>query len=135
MNPKLSARSTTPVDHHIGARIRARRLDLGMSQETLAALVGVTFQQIQKYERGVNRVASSKLLEIARAMECHITNFLPESQKNAVGCTIDALAFQELCKAFASLSVEGQQILLDTARSFAAQQRLRRIKKGERQQG
>jgi transcriptional regulator with XRE-family HTH domain len=58
-----------PVDRHVGTRIRLRRKEVGMSQEQLARRIGVSFQQVQKYERGANRVSASKLFEIAVALE------------------------------------------------------------------
>ncbi len=61
-----------PVDRHVGARIRLRRKELGRTQEKLAEAVGVTFQQVQKYERGSNRVSASKLWEIARELRTPI---------------------------------------------------------------
>jgi transcriptional regulator with XRE-family HTH domain len=63
------------VDAHIGRRVRARRLEVGMSQEQLADLLGVTFQQIQKYEKGVNRVAASRLYDMTNALDVEITYF------------------------------------------------------------
>ncbi|HMO43605.1 MAG TPA: helix-turn-helix transcriptional regulator, partial [Phenylobacterium sp.] len=60
-------RAPNPVDRHVGLRIRLRRKELGVSQEKLAEAIGLTFQQVQKYERGANRVSASKLWEIARA--------------------------------------------------------------------
>jgi transcriptional regulator with XRE-family HTH domain len=68
-------RQSTSVDAHIGARIRARRKVLGVSQERLAWNVGLTFQQIQKYERGANRVSASNLYGIARVLEVPIEYF------------------------------------------------------------
>lgn len=59
-------RSPNPVDLHVGARVRMRRKLLGVSQEKLADALGLTFQQVQKYERGANRISASKLFEIAR---------------------------------------------------------------------
>ena len=57
-----------PVDVHVGLRIRLRRKELGVSQEKLADAIGLTFQQVQKYERAANRVSASKLYEVARAL-------------------------------------------------------------------
>ncbi|MFN8701933.1 MAG: helix-turn-helix domain-containing protein [Rhodospirillales bacterium] len=59
------ARRTTPVDHHVGARTREARLHLDMSQTDLAHACGITFQQIQKYENGANRVSASRLWQFA----------------------------------------------------------------------
>jgi transcriptional regulator with XRE-family HTH domain len=58
-----------PIDVAVGARIRARRLELGMSQTKLANALGLTFQQVQKYERGDNRVSASTLVRSARALD------------------------------------------------------------------
>jgi ribosome-binding protein aMBF1 (putative translation factor) len=57
-----------PIDVHVGARIRLRRTLLGISQTTLAEALGLTFQQVQKYERGGNRVSSSRLVDMANAL-------------------------------------------------------------------
>jgi transcriptional regulator with XRE-family HTH domain len=67
-----------PVDVHVGKRLRLRRTLLGMSQEQLAAAVGVTFQQIQKYERGSNRVSASRLYDIARVLGVEISFFFED---------------------------------------------------------
>jgi DNA-binding XRE family transcriptional regulator len=63
------------MDAHVGARLRLRRTTLGMSQERLADAVGLTFQQIQKYERGVNRVGASRLWDLARVLDVPIGYF------------------------------------------------------------
>jgi transcriptional regulator with XRE-family HTH domain len=71
----------SPIDVHVGARIRMRRTLLGMSQERLGDSLGLTFQQVQKYERGVNRVSASRLFDLARVLEVPIGFFyddLPE---------------------------------------------------------
>src|SRR4051812_44836572 len=60
------ARRTHPVDVEVGRRVRIRRQQLGMSQTGLAEQLGLTFQQVEKYEKGVNRVSCSKLIEIAK---------------------------------------------------------------------
>src|SRR5271170_1296158 len=66
-----------PVDIEVGARIRQRRLLLGMNQETLASRLGLTFQQVQKYESGANRVSASRLLAIAEILGVPIEDFFP----------------------------------------------------------
>ncbi len=63
------------VDLYVGGRVRMRRRAMGVSQETLAADLGLTFQQVQKYERGANRVSASKLYEIARSLQTPIAFF------------------------------------------------------------
>jgi len=69
------ARSPHHVDQHVGALIRVRRRALGISQTELAVALGVTFQQVQKYERGANRVSASKLYEIAQKLDTPLTAF------------------------------------------------------------
>ncbi len=87
--PEDSDRSPNRVDLHVGMRIRLRRRTIGLSQERLAEALGLTFQQVQKYERGVNRVSASKLYEIARILRAPITSFFeglaePETLDRAV---------------------------------------------------
>jgi transcriptional regulator with XRE-family HTH domain len=64
----LELRRPNPIDIHVGSRVRLRRMTLGMSQEKLGEHLGITFQQIQKYEKGTNRVSASRLLEAARVL-------------------------------------------------------------------
>jgi transcriptional regulator with XRE-family HTH domain len=71
---KKSPRSATPIDEYIGARMRERRRALGMTQESLGELLGVTFQQIQKYEKGRNRVSAARLFEICEALEVSLAS-------------------------------------------------------------
>ena len=68
-------KSPNPVDLHVGGRVRMRRKVLGVSQERLAEALGLTFQQVQKYERGANRVSASKLYEIARFLSAPVAYF------------------------------------------------------------
>ena len=73
------AKDPNPIDKHVGGRVRIRRLMLRMSQETLADAVGVTFQQVQKYEKGTNRMGSSRLQQIANFLQVPITFFFEGS--------------------------------------------------------
>lgn len=68
-------RSANSVDGHVGSRVRLRRLELGLSQEKLADQLGITFQQVQKYERGTNRIGASRLHQIAIVLQASITYF------------------------------------------------------------
>jgi transcriptional regulator with XRE-family HTH domain len=68
-------RSSAVVDDHIGGRIRERRIMLGLTQQQLAEMIGVSYQQAHKYERGINRVSAGRLFEIARALSAPITYF------------------------------------------------------------
>ena len=69
-----------PVDVHVGSRLRLRRTLLGMSQQRLAAAIGLTFQQVQKYERGANRISAGRLLEMADALEVPVSFFFDQLQ-------------------------------------------------------
>ena len=71
-----------PVDIHVGKRLRLKRTMLGLSQEAIGNAIGVSFQQIQKYERGINRMGSSRLYEFGRLMHVPISYFF-ESFENA----------------------------------------------------
>lgn len=79
---------SNPVDVHVGGRVRLRRTLLGMSQEKLGDSVGLTFQQIQKYERGANRIGASRLYEFSRILDVPVSYFfedLPEELKTHQG--------------------------------------------------
>lgn len=73
-----------PVDAHVGTRIRQRRTLLGMSQEKLGGAVGLTFQQIQKYERGANRIGSSRLYEFSKILDVPVSHFFEEMPANVL---------------------------------------------------
>ncbi len=78
----------SPIDVHVGARIRLRRTLLGMSQERLGEALGLTFQQVQKYERGVNRVGASRLFDLSRVLDVPISFFfddMPDSLTASFG--------------------------------------------------
>jgi transcriptional regulator with XRE-family HTH domain len=68
-------RAANAIDRKLGQRVRSRRLEIGMSQERLADKLGVTFQQVQKYEKGVNRIAASRLYDIASALDQPVARF------------------------------------------------------------
>jgi transcriptional regulator with XRE-family HTH domain len=71
-------RSTNAVDRKLGQRVRSRRLELGLSQEQLAEVIGVTFQQVQKYEKGLNRIAASRLFALSKALDLSIAGFFED---------------------------------------------------------
>lgn len=70
-----------PVDVHVGKRLRSRRTILGMSQEEIGDAVGITFQQVQKYERGLNRIGSSRLYEFACLLGVSVSYFFEDFQE------------------------------------------------------
>jgi transcriptional regulator with XRE-family HTH domain len=75
--PEREGRAS-PIDAHVGSRIRLRRTLLGMSQERLGEALGLTFQQVQKYERGVNRVGASRLFDLSRVLDVPISFFFDD---------------------------------------------------------
>ena len=72
---KRSARSANPIDAHVGSRVRVRRQVMGLSQEKLGDALGVTFQQVQKYERGTNRVGASRLYDLSKVLAVPVSYF------------------------------------------------------------
>ena len=81
-------RSTAAIDDHVGGRIRERRIMLGLTQQQLAEMIGVTYQQAHKYERGINRVSAGRLFEIAR----NVAEIRNEKHQDAVSQLTRALA-------------------------------------------
>lgn len=77
MTTTTRAKRARPEDVEIGARIRRYRTLRGITQEQLAETIGVTFQQVQKYEKGMNRVSGSRMIDIARALRATVAELLP----------------------------------------------------------
>lgn len=120
-----------PVDRYVGARMRARRKEIGMSQSELGSACDITFQQIQKYEKGVNRVGSSRLAELATALKVDVAYFfdgMPGSKKHVSNNgtslfeqlvrTSDGIA---LAQAFVGITNKGvRHQIVELTRSIAA---------------
>ena len=89
-----------PVDVHVGARVKLRRMVLGMSQEALGNALGLTFQQVQKYEKGANRIGAGRLLQLSQLLEVPVQFFYDDYEKmiGAPGFAEDGVedAFMEL---------------------------------------
>jgi transcriptional regulator with XRE-family HTH domain len=81
------AKHSSPIDVHVGARMRLRRTLMGMSQERLGNALGLTFQQVQKYERGVNRVSASRLYDLAHVLDVPISFFFDDMPEAVYGGT------------------------------------------------
>ena len=108
-------RGASAVDVHVGLRIRMRRKALGHSQQTLADALGLTFQQVQKYERGVNRVSASKLFDIARFLGVPVGFFFEGLVSDAAPDVDPAHGVEERMQALLS-SPQGLDLLLNFAR-------------------
>ena len=79
----MSTKAPNPVDKYVGSRVRMRRIMLGMSQEKLGEALGLTFQQIQKYETGMNRISASRLWDISDALGVSINYFFEGLEADA----------------------------------------------------
>jgi len=129
-------RSPNPVDIHVGTRVRFRRQLLKMSQEKLGDQLGVTFQQVQKYERGANRVGASRLWRIAQVMDVPVsffyeglgeemptTEFAEGDQTPIVYDFINSTDGVSLAMAVSNIKNKGvRRQILELARSLAADQ-------------
>ncbi|MCA6126094.1 helix-turn-helix transcriptional regulator [Bradyrhizobium sp. WSM 1704] len=84
----MSTKAPNPVDKYVGSRVRMRRIMLGMSQEKLGEALGLTFQQVQKYEKGTNRVGASRLQQISEILQVPVSFLFdggPSSAKSGDG--------------------------------------------------
>ena len=131
-----SSRRANPVDVHVGTRVRLRRMLLGMSQEKLGEHLGLTFQQIQKYEKGINRIGASRLFDLSRVLAVPVQFFYEELPVSA-GDGASGFAEQpesyaveflssreglELNKAFARITdARVRRSIVELVRSFAGE--------------
>lgn len=117
-----------PIDVHIGQRIRARRRMLVVSQQTLADSCGITFQQIQKYEAGTNRVSGSKLWEIAKALQTDVGFFYEGLESGQLDGKVStdletrflAEGGRALAEDFIALPQHGRRAVIDLAHTLAS---------------
>lgn len=119
-----STARATAADRHVGNRIRERRVMLGLSQQQLAQMIGVTYQQAHKYERGLNRISAGRLFEIAQVLGVPISWFFeglrPSTQ--AMELSTRQRMCLELARNFAAIDNERHQdALSQMARALAAQ--------------
>ncbi len=93
------SRRPNPIDLHVGSRVRLQRMLLGMSQEKLGERLGLTFQQIQKYEKGINRIGASRLFDLAQVLGVSVQFFYDEAPGRVgtprVGGFVSAASFAE----------------------------------------
>ena len=87
----IAKKAPNPTDKHVGARVRMRRMMLSMSQEKLGDALGLTFQQVQKYEKGANRIGASRLQQIAHILQVPVSFFF-DGAPNAPGQTHDGFS-------------------------------------------
>jgi len=84
---KVNTRKVQESDIALGERIRARRNQIVMSQEDLGKALGVSFQQIQKYEKGTNRISSGRLIQIVNALQCSVTDLIGSGDSGPIKST------------------------------------------------
>jgi transcriptional regulator with XRE-family HTH domain len=138
--PERNSRRANPMDVHVGGRVRMRRMLLGMSQEKLGEQLGLTFQQVQKYEKGVNRIGASRLFEMAKVLGVPVQFFYDEAPFGVGGAlaapgfadrpgdsyVVDFLSTREgleLNKAFSRISdPKVRKAICDLVRSLAGEE-------------
>ncbi len=138
--PKTTVKSDGPhpIDVHVGARVKLRRMILGMSQETLGKALGLTFQQIQKYEKGVNRIGASRLFELSNLLDVPIQYFYND-YGDAIGGELGADGAEagdmfmnlvnspegvQLCRSFSEINdPQVKKRVLDLVKSIAETER------------
>lgn len=113
----------TDTDRHVGSRIRERRIMLGLSQQQMADMIGVTYQQAHKYERGINRISAGRLFEIAQVLGVPVSYFFETLDSHRVP---DLSPRQRMClelaRNFAQIQNERhQEALSQLARALAVQ--------------
>jgi transcriptional regulator with XRE-family HTH domain len=86
----MTKKTPNPIDKHVGSRVRMRRMMVGMSQEKLGDALGLTFQQVQKYEKGTNRIGASRLQQISHILQVPVAFFF-EGAPNVPGGTEENL--------------------------------------------
>ena len=121
----VPANRASSIDRHVGARIRERRIMLGLSQQQMADMIGVTYQQAHKYERGINRISAGRLYEITRVLNVAITYFFEGLDITEDDETMNPRQRMclELARNFASISNQRhQEALSQLARALAVQQ-------------
>jgi len=131
------SRRANPIDVHVGSRVRLRRMLLGMSQEKLGEHLGLTFQQIQKYEKGINRIGASRLFDLARVLGVPVQFFYEElptaegkalaglGERPAESYAVEFLGSREgleLNKAFARITdARVRRSIVELVRAFAGE--------------
>lgn len=119
-----------PVDRHVGRRVCEKRISLGYNQSDLGRALGLTFQQIQKYEKGANRISASKLWDIARFFKVDVSYFFEGLGSAQPGVAEDAAAFDhdfpatrhtiEIARIAPRLAPTKQKLVLDLVRNLEA---------------
>ncbi len=124
MSKSRRGEASGQIDNHIGARIRERRLMLGLTQQQFAKMIGVTYQQAHKYERGLNRISAGRLYEIALVLNVPVSWFFEglDTETPATELSHRQRMCLELARNFAAIdNHKHQEALSQMARALAAQ--------------
>jgi transcriptional regulator with XRE-family HTH domain len=119
--PRTGRSRAQDVDRHVGARLRQRRFVLGLTQQQIAELIGVSYQQEHKYEKGVNRIASGRLYQIAQVLGVEVSYFFEGiGSDDAFKATQQQRLLLELARSFISIPVrQHQEALCSLARALS----------------
>jgi len=122
------ARAADDLDRALGNAIRLRRRSLNLTQEQLATACGISFQQVQKYENGANRVSFSRLVQIARALDCRVTDLTSAlDQPSIEPADFEFLKLMtlpgavDLLKRYAMMSPDARRLLVELLRSLVSE--------------
>ena len=124
---RTTAEQPHPLDVALGSRVRLRRKGLGLSQAALAGLLGLTFQQVQKYETGANRISFSRLMEMAQALESSASDLISglDGSKSSTSrsrqiALLTATGASDLIEAYAGIkSLQLRRMILNLSRELA----------------
>lgn len=121
-DPAAPVRRIKDIDRHIGARVRDRRILLGLTQQQVAELIGVIYQQLAKYERAVNRISAGRLFEIARALNVEVCYFFEGLDEPTRGLSVRERMCLDLARNFAEIpNARHQEALSQLARVLASE--------------
>lgn len=127
MPPDSKPRAASDIDKYIGAQIRVRRSAMRLSQEGLAEAIGVTFQQIQKYEKGVNRVSAAALFRIAQVLNVEASALMPSvfGGKRTKEALVEFETTMALTQPMSQLNSQGRALLVVLAQALITRPELR----------
>src|SRR6185295_7747892 len=127
MKGRAMPRKPDSLDEEVGRKVRALRLNKNMSQQRLAEALGLTFQQVQKYETGTNRISASRLQRIAKSLDVQTSVFFPDTKHSPRGGTstlfdlVDSAAALRLLRAYSRIPSPGlKRIVVNLAEELAA---------------
>ena len=120
MTTRNNKKKTVDIDLHVGKRIRERRLTMNVSQQDLAKLIGVTFQQAHKYEKGINRVSAGRLFDIAHCLGTSVDYFFEGLEQDSKNLSMSQKRSLEIMGHFSTIKDQNhQEALANLARALS----------------